>query len=255
MLGAFEFSLLKFDVGYPTGEKHKSFGTFALQSVGLPNLLAAEVNHLTDRLHMCNTFLGEDQGLRGQGQPGRGWEVSGAQICIEHDIEHVEHWDSTPFTSTLAGLVWAKRRLGCPRLCCSRGWRVGGWRRWQGGTFNTQDLKWDHESKMNVRYGGDYTMASLRLFLASKAGLSITMEGCIKWGNNLSKPTNNKWMSKVFHSQPSRQNLSKQGMIQCCCIQTELYHSHSVAQGDVNVGMIVSGKDFLSFQNTKSDKS
>merc|ERR1719400_814081 len=43
MLGAFEFSLLKFDVGYPTGEKHKSFGTFALQSVGLPNLLAAEV--------------------------------------------------------------------------------------------------------------------------------------------------------------------------------------------------------------------
>ena len=72
MLGAFEFSLLKFDVGYPTGEKHKSFGTFALQSVGLPNLLAAEVNHLTDRLHMWNIFLGEDQGLRGQGQPGRG---------------------------------------------------------------------------------------------------------------------------------------------------------------------------------------
>ena len=187
MLGAFEFSLLKFDVGYPTGEKHKSFGTFALQSVGLPNLLAAEVNQLTDRLHMRNIFLGEDQGLWGQGQPGRGWEVSGAQICIEHDIEHVEHWDSTPFTSTLAGLVWAKRRLGCPRLCCSRGWKVGGWRRWPGGTFNTQDLKADHESKMNVRYGGDYTMASLRLFLASKAGLSITMEGCIKWGNNLSK--------------------------------------------------------------------
>ena len=43
MLGAFEFSLLKFDVGYPTGEKHKGFGTFALQSVGLTNLLAAEV--------------------------------------------------------------------------------------------------------------------------------------------------------------------------------------------------------------------
>ena len=56
MLGAFEFSLLKFDVGYPTGEKHKSFGTFALQSVGLPNLLAAEVNHFIDRLHLWNTF-------------------------------------------------------------------------------------------------------------------------------------------------------------------------------------------------------
>ena len=43
VLGAFEFSLVKFDVGYPTGEKHKGFGTFALQSVALPNLLAAEV--------------------------------------------------------------------------------------------------------------------------------------------------------------------------------------------------------------------
>ena len=43
VLGAFEFSLVKFDVGYPTGEKHKGFGSFALQSVGLPNLLAAEV--------------------------------------------------------------------------------------------------------------------------------------------------------------------------------------------------------------------
>ena len=43
VLGAFEFSLVKFDVGYPTGEKHKGFGAFALQSVGLPNLLPAEV--------------------------------------------------------------------------------------------------------------------------------------------------------------------------------------------------------------------
>ena len=44
MLGAFEFSLLKFDVGYPTGEKHKGFGAFALNSVSLSNLLAAEVS-------------------------------------------------------------------------------------------------------------------------------------------------------------------------------------------------------------------
>ena len=51
MLGAFEFSLLKFDVGYPTGEKHKGFGTFALQSVGLTNLLAAEVT-----LSLSHTF-------------------------------------------------------------------------------------------------------------------------------------------------------------------------------------------------------
>merc|ERR1712130_997269 len=43
VLGAFEFSLVKFDAGYPTGEKHKGFGAFALQSVGLPNLLPAEV--------------------------------------------------------------------------------------------------------------------------------------------------------------------------------------------------------------------
>lgn len=34
---------------------------------------------------------------------------------------------------------------------------------------------------MKARYGGDYSMASLRLFVASKTGLSITMEGCIKW--------------------------------------------------------------------------
>ena len=44
MLGAFEYSLLKFDVGYPTGEKHKGFGAFALNSVSLSNLLAAEVS-------------------------------------------------------------------------------------------------------------------------------------------------------------------------------------------------------------------
>ena len=46
MLGAFEYSLLKFDVGYPTGEKHKGFGAFALNSVSLSNLLAAEVSIL-----------------------------------------------------------------------------------------------------------------------------------------------------------------------------------------------------------------
>ena len=51
MLGAFEFSLLKFDVGYPTGEKHKGFGTFALQSVGLTNLLAAEVRIAISPMH------------------------------------------------------------------------------------------------------------------------------------------------------------------------------------------------------------
>ena len=44
MLGAFEYSLLKFDVGYPTGEKHNGFGAFALNSVSLSNLLAAEVS-------------------------------------------------------------------------------------------------------------------------------------------------------------------------------------------------------------------
>ena len=60
VLGAFEFSLVKFDVGYPTGEKHKGFGSFALQSVGLPNLLAAEVRitiHLTlSHLHMYTLY-------------------------------------------------------------------------------------------------------------------------------------------------------------------------------------------------------
>ena len=42
-------------------------------------------------------------------------------------------------------------------------------------------IKITHIVEQLPRYGGDYTMASLRLFLASKAGLSITMEGCIKW--------------------------------------------------------------------------
>merc|ERR1712012_635118 len=87
MLGAFEYSLLKFDVGYPTGEKHKGFGAFALNSVSLSNLLAAEVRI-------------KDYG--------------------------------------------------------------------------------DKANQEVARYGGDYTMASLRLFLAGKAGLGIIMEGCIK---------------------------------------------------------------------------
>ena len=41
-------------------------------------------------------------------------------------------------------------------------------------------IDYSREDKMKARYGGDYSMASLRLFVASKTGLSITMEGCIK---------------------------------------------------------------------------
>ena len=120
-----------------------------------------------------------------------------------------------PTYSLDAGLVWARRRLACLRPSCSRGRKGGRWRRWPGGAlffffffahgaprghkmifrFPNPLTKWVGEPMIGIndaikithiveqlpRYGGDYTMASLRLFLASKAGLSITMEGCIKW--------------------------------------------------------------------------
>ena len=122
-----------------------------------------------------------------------------------------------PTYSLDAGLVWARRRLACLRPSCSRGRKGGRWRRWPGGVrfFSSFSLpmgilvvtRWYSGSPTHLqnglgnlamigindaikithiveqlpRYGGDYTMASLRLFLASKAGLSITMEGCIKW--------------------------------------------------------------------------
>jgi len=117
VLGAFEFSLVKFDVGYPTGEKHKGFGTFALQSVALPNLLAAEVR-VKDYGDKANQDVAERFGV-------------------------------------------SKEKAGLPETLLLR--------RVEGGMV--EEL---------ARYGGDYTMASLRLFVASKTGLSITMEGCIK---------------------------------------------------------------------------
>jgi len=117
MLGAFEYSLLKFDVGYPTGEKHKGFGAFALNSVSLSNLLAAEVR-IKDYGDKANQDVAERFGV-------------------------------------------STEKAGLPETIL--------FKRQEGGKVEEV-----------ARYGGDYTMASLRLFLASKAGLSITMEGCIK---------------------------------------------------------------------------
>jgi len=117
MLGAFEYSLLKFDVGYPTGEKHKGFGAFALNSVSLSNLLAAEVR-IKDYGDKANQDVAERFGV-------------------------------------------STEKAGLPE------------------TILFKRLEGEKVEEV-ARYGGDYTMASLRLFLASKAGLSITMEGCIK---------------------------------------------------------------------------
>jgi len=117
VLGAFEFSLVKFDIGYPTGEKHKGFGSFALQSVGLPNLLPAEVR-IKDYGDKANQDVAERFGV-------------------------------------------SQEKAGLPEtLLLKRG---------EGGRVDEV-----------ARYGGDYSMASLRLFVASKTGLSITMEGCIR---------------------------------------------------------------------------
>ena len=42
VVNKFEYSLIKFDVGYPTGEKHKNFGTLALQVKHLSSIGYAE---------------------------------------------------------------------------------------------------------------------------------------------------------------------------------------------------------------------
>merc|ERR1719499_347239 len=39
----FDYSLIKFDVGYPTGDKHKNFGKVALQISEVDNLFMGEV--------------------------------------------------------------------------------------------------------------------------------------------------------------------------------------------------------------------
>merc|ERR1719308_648207 len=43
IVSKFEYSLIKFDVGYPTGDKHKNFGKVATQITEVDNLFMGEV--------------------------------------------------------------------------------------------------------------------------------------------------------------------------------------------------------------------
>merc|ERR1719187_809013 len=117
MLAAFEWSLVKFDVGYPTGEAHKGFGGLGRQVAGEASMLAAEVR-IKDYGDKANQDVAARFGV-------------------------------------------STEKAGLPETIL--------FKRQEGGKVEEV-----------ARYGGDYTMASLRLFLASKAELSITMEGCIK---------------------------------------------------------------------------
>jgi len=117
MLGVFEWSLVKFDVGYPTGEAHKGFGGLGRQVAGEANLLAAEVR-IKDYGDKANQDVAARFGVR-----------------VEKE--------GLPET-----LLFARDQEGRVREA--------------------------------ARYGGDYSLGSLRRFLASKTGVLVHLEGCIR---------------------------------------------------------------------------
>ena len=120
-------------------------------------LLAAEVmiHPCLSKIVKLSTSSGEDQGLRRQGQPGCGWEVARNQIN-SNDIKITWFW--ARFTWIMTGLVWAKRRLDCQRLCCWRGGRVGVWSRLPGKILNQPNEQRKNKIKIwkttNERVGG-----------------------------------------------------------------------------------------------------
>merc|ERR1712126_389057 len=62
ILNKFDYSLVKFDVGYPTGEKHKSYGSLAVEVSGLSDVFVGEVR-IKDYGDKANQDLAERFGV------------------------------------------------------------------------------------------------------------------------------------------------------------------------------------------------
>merc|ERR1711936_400647 len=62
ILKKFNYSLVKFDVGYPTGEKHKSYGSLAVEVSGMSDVFVGEVR-IKDYGDKANQDLAERFGV------------------------------------------------------------------------------------------------------------------------------------------------------------------------------------------------
>merc|ERR1719369_19579 len=112
----FDYSLIKFDVGYPTGDKHKNFGKVATQIKEVDNLFLGEV-----RIKDYGDKNNEDMAER---------------FNVDKDKKALP--ETILFTMENGALTEV------------------------------------------ARYGGDYSEDNLRLFISSKAGVYLKLEGCIK---------------------------------------------------------------------------
>jgi len=116
IVSKFDYSLIKFDVGYPTGDKHKNFGKVALQISEVDNLFMGEVRI-------------KDYG-----------DKANADMADRFNVD--------------------KDKKALPETIL----------------FSMKDGVLTELS----RYGGDYSEDNLRLFISSKSGLYLKLEGCIK---------------------------------------------------------------------------
>jgi len=112
----FEYSLIKFDVGYPTGDKHKAFGKVATQITEVDSLFMGEV-----RIKNYGDKANEDMAER--------FNVDKEKEALPETIMFI----------TKDGILTEV-----------------------------------------ARYGGDYTVENLRLFIASKSDVYLKLDGCIK---------------------------------------------------------------------------
>merc|ERR1719422_1246145 len=116
IVSKFEYSLIKFDIGYPTGDKHKNFGKVATQITEVDNLFMGEV-----RIKDYGDKNNEDMAER--------FNVDKDKKALPETI-----------------------------------------------LFNMKEGVLTEVA----RYGGDYTVDNIRLFISSKSGVYLKLEGCIK---------------------------------------------------------------------------
>merc|ERR1711892_71566 len=139
----FEYSLIKFDVGYPTGDKHKNFGKVATQITEADNLFMGEVRI-------------KDYG-----------DKNNEDMADRFNVNK----DKTSMPETIL--------------------------------FNTKDGTLTEMA----RYGGDYSVDNLRLFVSSKSGVYLKLDGCIKELDTLaekfSRATNKEDREKILFAAES----------------------------------------------------
>jgi len=139
----FEYSLIKFDAGYPTGDKHKNFGKVVAEISDVDNLFVGEVR-IKDYGDKANQDMAD-------------------RFNVEKDKKALPE---TILFSAKEGVLTEV-----------------------------------------ARYGGDYSMENLRLFISSKTGAYLKLEGCIKEMDTLaekfSKATNKEDREKILFAAES----------------------------------------------------